>query len=353
MSVKILLISNMYPSSDNPEFGIFVANIVSDLESNGYQIEKCVRTRKGNNKIEKTLSYLFFYLKVLYRLIFHRYDYAYCHYVSHTSLPLLLAKALCRKIRVVSHVHGGDVKLLTGRSAYFHKIKEFLTKRILALSSSIICPSEHYAEFLKNKYELSSSNIVVYPSGGVKQCFSYSEKEVPRTSYLRIGYAGRLVKSKNVDLIISAAASLNNIHLSIVGDGEEEQRLYSLAKHSKTKIEFNGPLSHNQLAHWFRTIDILVYPSDSESLGLVPLEAMSTGVYCILSDIPAFREFRDKGLVFSFLKNIDISSIRDEIISFSSRGEIEMRNIMQENSQIVSEIYGSESLKGRLNDVFR
>nr|WP_223240384.1 glycosyltransferase family 4 protein [Citrobacter sp. C1] len=343
----------MYPSPDNPEFGIFVANIVNDLESNGYRIEKCVRTRKGNNKTEKILSYFFFYINVLYHLIFHRYDYAYCHYVSHTSLPLLFAKALCRKIRVVSHVHGGDVKLLTGRNAYFHKIKEFLTKRILAISVTIVCPSEHYAGFLREKYNLSSSDVVIYPSGGVKQCFSYSEKEVPRTSNLRIGYAGRLVKSKNVDLIISAVAIFNNIHLSIVGDGEEEQYLYALAKNSKAKIEFNGPLSHNQLAHWFKNIDILIYPSDSESLGLVPLEAMSTGVYCILSDIPAFREFSDKGLVFSFLKNIDTSSIRDEIISFNSKDEIEMRKIMQKNSLIVNEFYGSESLKGRLNDVFR
>ncbi|EEY8549942.1 glycosyltransferase family 4 protein, partial [Escherichia coli] len=312
--MKILLLSNMYPSEKEPSFGIFVETIANQLSDIGYDVELCVRKRKCKGRISKLLSYMLFYIRAFLYLNFKKYDYIYCHYVSHISLPVICAIFLGRRLRVISHVHGGDVKYLKGRSFIFHKIKNVFTVTLFKHSLLILCPSQQYAKYLCEHYNINISKVIVYPSGGVKKCFKYETFFPVHDESVKIGFAGRLVKSKNVDLIINAIKQLKNVQLSIVGDGEQKDYLYKLAK--DCDIEFLGPMNHNELARWYKTINVLVYPSESESLGLVPLEAMSSGVYCILSKIPAFYEIRQHGLTFSFIENYDSQSIAREIENF-------------------------------------
>ncbi|HHG8951115.1 TPA: glycosyltransferase, partial [Escherichia coli] len=118
-------------------------------------------------------------------------------------------------------------------------------------------------------------------------------------------------------------------------------------------IEFLGPMNHNELARWYKTINVLVYPSESESLGLVPLEAMSSGVYCILSKIPAFYEIRQHGLTFSFIENYDSQSIAREIENFQKINITHLNKILKRNSNIVNDVYGESNVKRILTNVFK
>ncbi|HEA3142097.1 TPA: glycosyltransferase, partial [Escherichia coli] len=114
------------------------------------------------------------------------------------------------------------------------------------------CPSQQYAKYLCEHYNINISKVIVYPSGGVKKCFKYETFFPVHDESVKIGFAGRLVKSKNVDLIINAIKQLKNVQLSIVGDGEQKDYLYKLAK--DCDIEFLGPMNHNELARWYKTI---------------------------------------------------------------------------------------------------
>ncbi|WP_140251970.1 glycosyltransferase, partial [Vibrio parahaemolyticus] len=59
------------------------------------------------------------------------------------------------------------------------------------------------------------------------------------------------------------------------------------------QVKFLPPMSQSELVLWYNKINTLIYPSDSESLGLVPIEAMACGAQVVLSDIPAFTELVD------------------------------------------------------------
>lgn len=61
--MKILLLSNMYPSEKEPSFGIFVETIANQLSDIGYDVELCVRKRKCKGRISKLLSYMLFYIR--------------------------------------------------------------------------------------------------------------------------------------------------------------------------------------------------------------------------------------------------------------------------------------------------
>ncbi|BCV48802.1 hypothetical protein TUM17382_14950 [Shewanella algae] len=96
---------------------------------------------------------------------------------------------------------------------------------------------------------------------------------------------------KNVDKIISSLLYLDeSVKLEIVGDGSEKSNLVSVIDSLglSNRVIILPFKNHIELAEWYSSIDILVYPSDSESLGLVPLEAMCCGTLTVLSSIPTF-----------------------------------------------------------------
>lgn len=68
--MKILLISNMYPSNSHPSLGVFVKNIEDILLLNHHEVDKIVIDRKYSSKLSKILSYLLFYFRVFWGLMF-------------------------------------------------------------------------------------------------------------------------------------------------------------------------------------------------------------------------------------------------------------------------------------------
>lgn len=94
---------------------------------------------------------------------------------------------------------------------------------------------------------------------------------------LTIGYAGRLAGEKELDLL----ESLRGIHgtrLKIIGDGPARGRLERLLP----EAEFTGRLSGSAYPEAVASLDLFVHPGRGETLSQVVLEALSSGVPCVV-----------------------------------------------------------------------
>jgi glycosyltransferase involved in cell wall biosynthesis len=88
-------------------------------------------------------------------------------------------------------------------------------------------------------------------------------------------YVGRLSAEKEIDRIKPVLAAIPNARLALVGDGPYRQEL---EKHFEdTPTHFVGYLTGKDLAAAFACADAFVFPSRTETLGLVLLEAMAAG----------------------------------------------------------------------------
>lgn len=88
-------------------------------------------------------------------------------------------------------------------------------------------------------------------------------------------YVGRLSAEKEVDRIKPVLESIPDARLALVGDGPNRQ---ALEKHfAGTNTNFVGYLGGQELASAFASSDAFVFPSRTETLGLVLLEAMAAG----------------------------------------------------------------------------
>lgn len=349
--MKLLLLSNMYPSAKAPAFGTFVKVSHDALTDAGFSVDRVVIDEKPQKKHQKLLTYFRFYRQALFALLFKRYDYVYAHYVSHVAFPLVIARALGRPIRLVAHVHGGDVKQLSGTSSAFFSIKQYFASKVMRMADKIVSPSHSYAKFVSDVYQLPLEKFSIYPSGGINEKRFFIDNTIPRRADV-IGYAGRLIPSKNVDVIIRAISETQQ-HLEIIGTGTEEARLKSLVNelNVQDRVSFHAPKSHDELADWYRSIDCLVYPSSSESLGLVPLEAIACGADTILSDIPAFQELQIAKLRVNLLSEISHSALSDALRA--RQLDLPSPAQRQHNSEQTLQIYASEVVNKHLLQLFK
>ena len=125
-----------------------------------------------------------------------------------------------------------------------------------------------------------------------------------------IGFVGRLVKEKRVDVIINGfaefmASTTRESHLVLVGAGMTDA-LRELTTELKLtdRVHFVGMVSDT--APWMSAIDTLILASDSEAFPLVGLEAMASGVVFLAQPVGGIPEYVEHG-ENGFLANMGTS----------------------------------------------
>ncbi len=88
-------------------------------------------------------------------------------------------------------------------------------------------------------------------------------------------YVGRLSAEKEITQILSVLEAIPNSRLALVGDGPYRQELEKFF--AGTNTHFVGYLQGEDLAAAFASSDAFMFPSRTETLGLVLLEAMAAG----------------------------------------------------------------------------
>ncbi len=99
-----------------------------------------------------------------------------------------------------------------------------------------------------------------------------------------LGYVGRLSVEKNVALLARverelAGMGVGGVRFLIVGHGSEE----ALLRRDLKEAEFAGVLRGAALAQAYSNMDVLVFPSHTDTFGNVVLEALASGVPAVVT----------------------------------------------------------------------
>jgi glycosyltransferase involved in cell wall biosynthesis len=145
----------------------------------------------------------------------------------------------------------------------------------------------------------------------------------PAREALEIGYAGRLVPEKGVDILLDAFARLKQPgRLHILGDGTEWTALEHRASNLgiRDRVVFRGALASADMPEALGSLDILVVPSRTrknwkEQFGRVIIEAMACQIPAVGSDsgeIPSV--IGDAGLTFPEGDAEALASLLDDLL---------------------------------------
>ncbi len=287
--MKIFLISNMYPSTKDPLYGVFVKNFKKLLQNEGVKFSAIsIIEGKLLGIRMKILTYLKYYFSIIKNFLMAKYDVMYVHYISHNSLVLTFLLILCKKrIKIVINVHGTDILYSKG------KLIDHFNKFVLRKSDLLVVPSLYFKNIVRNNYPfIQSDTIYISPSGGVDNSVFFPKRK-SQNRKLVVGLVSRIDEGKGWDVFLKAIKLVRekktDFIVKIAGEGKEEEIMLEMIKSFglENHVDFLGLVDQGLLVDVYNSFDVMVFPTlrEAESLGLVGLEAMTCGIPVIGSDM--------------------------------------------------------------------
>ena len=155
------------------------------------------------------------------------------------------------------------------------------TARFYRLAKVLFAPNTELCDLLAKATGLPCH---LMQRGVETEIFSPTHRTRTDTQEFTLGYVGRLSVEKNVALLATIqqkleARNITNFHFQIIGQGSEEQSL----RDTLPRADFAGVLRGQALATAYANMDLLVFPSHTDTFGNVVLEALASGVPAIVT----------------------------------------------------------------------
>jgi teichuronic acid biosynthesis glycosyltransferase TuaC len=250
--LKVLVITNMYPTEKMPAFGTFVQKQVESLRKEGIVVDVLfVNGRKS------VLNYLWAFPRLWAQLLTRRFDLIHAHY----SFSGLIARAQLMHPVVITH-HGGEV---------FQTWQKYVSRLITPLVDRAIVVSEE----MKGKGHLDKAEVI--PCGIDFDLF----KPVPKSEARE-----ELNLPQNKRLVLWA------------GEYFRPEKRFDIVKESIARLESRIPdaelvlLTGKPLAlvpKYMSACDVLLLVSDVEGSPMVVKEAMACNLPVVsvpVGDVP-------------------------------------------------------------------
>jgi glycosyltransferase involved in cell wall biosynthesis len=268
--VRILLVSQMYPSSAEPDYGVFVRRLEEALAARGHTIERAVLSSRAGGKAK--------YLRLAARTIAaarrFRPDVVYAHFL----VPTGLIGALSSYAPLVVTAHGQDVAnigSIRGVGA--------ATNAVVRRASAVIAVSNYLRRELEEKVPAARGKTHVVGSGVDLDRFRPSPPPDGPTAFLCLG---SLTERKNVVRLAQAFAELGDGTLTFAGDGPLRTELEGVPG-----VRLVGLVPYDRVPAVIAEAHVVCQPSLVEPLGQALLEGMACGRSVVATAIGGPPEF--------------------------------------------------------------
>jgi glycosyltransferase involved in cell wall biosynthesis len=149
-------------------------------------------------------------------------------------------------------------------------------------------------------------------------------------------YIGRLSAEKEIDRIKPVLEAIPNARLALVGDGPYRTELE--AHFADTPTNFVGYLAGEDLASAYASADAFIFPSRTETLGLVLLEAMAAGCPVVAANSGGIPDIVTDGVNgYLFDPKDDLGAIKATQKLLQASGE---RETLRHNAVAEAEKWG-------------
>ena len=262
--MRILLVSQFWPGPDDPDLGVFVAQVTRELERRGHVVDRAVIDRRGGSRM-RHLGLLAGAVRLAVR---RRPDVVFAHFLVPAGAAASVAAAVAR-VPLVVMAHGQDV-----RNAETRPVVRAVTRAVLRRASTVIANSGH----LRDRLPPGARATEVIDCGVDLDAFAPRDAAVARA---RLGLAdaeeplllfvGNLIELKNLVRLRDAFARYGRGTLVVVGDGPLRAEL-----HGRPGIRVLGRVAHEAIPDLMAAADVVCLPSLAEGFGQVLLEAMAS-----------------------------------------------------------------------------
>ncbi len=253
--MRILLVSQMYPSAAEPDFGVFVRDLERELGSFGHEVERAVLdTRSGGPQRHLRLAWRTFRAARRFRP-----EVVYAHFL----VPTGLWGALLTRAPLVVTAHGQDVANVGSIPGV-----RAATRLVVRRAHTVIAVSGYLRGLLEARVPETRGKLETIDCGVDLERF----RPLPRSAGVAPAFlcVGSLSARKNVVRLGRAFERLGVGTLTFVGDGPLRGEL-----EGRPGVRLTGSVEHDRIPQHLAAADVLCQPSLVEPWGQSLLEALA------------------------------------------------------------------------------
>lgn len=303
-----------------------------------YQIPKY--TVKNHLEYKKSVNEFF--------NIHKEFQVVHSHIRSTASIILNIAKN--HGLKTIAHSHS-----ISNGSGFSNKIKDIIQ---IPLKNNSFVDKNIACSDIAGKWLFGTKDFTVLKNGIDIKKFKFDNNvrfdtrdALNVNDKFVVGHVGRFDKDKNQSFVLSVFEELSKVVkdaiLIFVGDGITKNTIETQveAKGLKDKVLFLG--KRDDINKLMMSMDVFIFPSKYEGLGIVLIEAQATGLHCLASDkvIPKEVNVSD---VFKYVSlNDDPSQWAYEILNLDI-----VNDRCDMNEQVNENGYNINSTSNRLTSIY-
>lgn len=308
----------LYVILNGPEYGgseKHVLDIINNIDEKKYEpylicsigndISKKIDNKYKDNifEIERGITSIFKIYKISNKI---KSDIIHAHAaraIVLTRLTYLLRKLTFKSGKLICTAHGWVLEYLKHKKIYERMFLLFrrLDYKTLAVSKFSM------NEMIEKGYK---ENKMMYIYNGIDNS-KIIENSKLKESVSNINYIGRFTNQKGIKYLMEAIKRMskdNSIKFNIYGKGELEDFIKSeINTNNLTNVNLKGYIDSKDVKSVLDETDVLLLPSIDEGLPYILVEAISSGVPCIASDVGGVSEviINEKNGLLIEKKNVD------------------------------------------------
>lgn len=290
----------------------FVMNAISSLDKNKYTIDLCTPFYCDNECYERTIrsrdgKVVQFGLKFNpggirvnemkpLKKMLQKCKYDIVHIHSGSVLFLALASYVARKEhikKVIVHSHSSGQK-----KTFKHSCIQLMTSLPLLVFPTDYCACSKEAGEWKFPKSIVKEKMLIINNGIATEKFRFDPEERVRMRKMLgiadntvvLGHVGRFTEEKNQMFLVDVLSLLlvdnekKDIKLLLIGDGPLIKQVLSYAESKGVSGSIIHIAKTDAVYHYTQAMDIFLFPSKYEGLGMVAIEAQASGLPVIASN---------------------------------------------------------------------
>jgi glycosyltransferase involved in cell wall biosynthesis len=210
------------------------------------------------------------------------------------------------------------------------------------------------------KYGMNPEKTIVFPWGVDLEHFRMKNAEVGTEQEGFVLFCNRSWETRyGVDVLarafVKVAQEREDVRLILLGGGSQGAGIRRILQNGGVEeyVTFGGQISQTDLPRWYHMADLYISPSHVDGSSVSLMEALACGLPCLVSDIPANKEWvfeNENGWLF---RDGDADQLAEKILAAmnqreklpeigrSSRRSAEMRADWKKNAEALMNVYRS------------
>jgi len=288
--MRIVVVTNLWPTPQRPGWGVFVAARVSALRAAGHRVT--VVAPGAGPAWRRYLGLLVAAGRVMLSVGDRRRTDIVEAHIGYPTGVIARPVAAALRAPLVLFAHGADVLSLPDRS----RLDGYLARRLFRHADLVVSNGPFLSDQLLRR--IGTPRRLVDVSPGIN--LSLFDGAPPRTRRDRpeLLFVGHLIERKGVDVLFEslAAGEPERFTITVCGDGPQRARLAELATKLGLSVNWRGEVTPADVGAAMSSADILVIPTiRDEALGLVALEGMAAGCIVVTSRVDGLARTVEDG----------------------------------------------------------